>query len=360
MTLLELRQIHCSGTPRELGRAHGEQLRELIHAFAAQRVERLREYLAERGSGDVDRFFETGRRCLDVYAGWDPAGYEEHCGIAEGAAFDAAALFSVANMTDVRDVVLLPAPSADSEGCSALLVPAEQSGSGQLIAAQTWDLNPSDLDYVVAVHRSPDAGPETWSVTCVGCLSLIGMNAHGVSLGTTNIKTRGSRVGVGYLGIQHRAIRATSRAEAMRIVENAPRAAAHTYWLADAQGAVEYECSAGRCIARTLQAEALARTNHCLDEQHVAVQGEQPNSSSFRRLSRMQTMLSAGGQSVDSIRAVFSDRTDGLDSICRYPEDDQGTATNACIVCVPAERTLWACRGPADRGHWQRLEFETG
>ncbi len=358
MTLLELRRIHCSGPPRELGRAQGEQLRKPIRAFATQRVERLREYLAERGSGDVERFFDVGRRCLDVYARWDAEGYEEHCGIAEAAGMDAAELYSVGNMTDVRDVVLLPAPAADAEGCSALLVPADCTASGQLIAAQTWDLNPTDLEYVVAVHRRPSEGPETWSVTCVGCLSLIGMNAHGVSLGTTNIKTRGSRVGVGYLAIQHRAIRATTRALAAGIIESAPRAAAHTYWLADADGAVEYECSADRCVARSLDGEALARTNHCLDEHLVSEQGEEPNSSSFRRLSRMRTLLGARGQSVDSIRALFSDRADGLDSICRYPEDDQGTATNACIVCVPAERALWACRGPADRGQWEKLPFD--
>lgn len=359
MTLLELRRIHCSGPPRELGRTHGEELRELIRAFAAQRVERLGEYLAERGSGDIQRFFDVGRRCLEMYADWDPAGYEEHCGIAEAAGIPAAELYSVGNMTDVRDVVLLAARAAEAEGCSALLVPADRTANGELIAAQTWDLNPSDLDYVVAVHRRPDEGPETWSVTCVGCLSLIGMNRHGLSIGTTNIKTRGSRIGVGYLAVQHRAIRAATRAEAADVVENAPRAAAHTYWIADARGAVEYECSAERCIARTLQGEPLARTNHCLDERLVRQQGEEPNSSSYRRLSRMGELLGSGKQSVERIRALFSDRADGLDSICRYPEDEQGTATNACIVCVPGERALWACRGPADRGQWLRLPFDT-
>jgi len=125
--LLELRRIDCSGPPRELGRSHGEQLRELIRGFATQRTERLREYLDERGSSDVERFFDVGRRCLEVFATWDPPGYAEHCGIAEGAGLDAAELYSVANMTDMRDVVLLPGPAADAEGCSALLVPLERS-----------------------------------------------------------------------------------------------------------------------------------------------------------------------------------------------------------------------------------------
>jgi hypothetical protein len=54
------------------------------------------------------------------------------------------------------------------------------------------------------------------------------------------------------------------------------------------------------------------------------------------------------------------DRSDGVDSINRYTEDDQGTTTNACVIAVPARRELWACRGPADRGAWVQLAFTTG
>ena len=80
--------------------------------------------------------------------------------------------------------LLLPAPRED-EGCTSLLVPAALGKGGQVIVGQTWDLNPTDLDFVVAVHRRPQSGPETWSVTCAGALSLTGMSARGVAVGTT-------------------------------------------------------------------------------------------------------------------------------------------------------------------------------
>ena len=51
------------------------------------------------------------------------------------------------------------------------------------------------------------------------------------------------------------------------------------------------------------------------------------------------------------------DRSDGVDSINRFAEDEQGTTTNACVIAVPARRELWACRGSADRGEWVRLRF---
>jgi hypothetical protein len=261
-------------------------------------------------------------------------------------------------MTDVRDVLLLPAPEAD-EGCTSLLVPAAGTREKQVIVGQTWDLNPTDLDFVVAVHRRPTRGVETWSVTCAGALSLTGMNARGVALGTTNIKTRRSRVGVGYLGLLHRTIRAESLADAAQTIRQAPRAAAHTYWLADSAGALELECDPDTVIERRADTEPLARTNHCLAGAMRELEGEAPTLSSQKRLARAEQWLRGAPQDVASLQALMRDRSDGVDSINRYTEDEQGTTTNACLIAVPARRELWACRGPADRGVWVRLEFSS-
>lgn len=355
----ELRCIRCTGSARELGWAQGEETRDLVRGFVAQRLDALGVYLAERGGGEVSAFLEMGQRCLMAAKRWDPEGYEEHAGIAEGARVGAAELYAVSNMTDLRDVLLL-SKQPDREGCSSFMLPGAFSASGNVLAGQTWDLNPTDLDYVVAVHRLPADGPETWAITCVGSLSLMGMNEHGLSVGTTNIKAYRSRIGVGYLTVLHRAIRAANRDEGRALVEQAPRAAAHTYWLADADGGVELECSSELCVRRDLDQDPVARTNHCLSPALKQLEGEPPTTSSEKRLLRMQSVLTAPGHGVESLRRLYSDRSDGVDSICRYAEDGQGTTTNACLICEPAARRLWACRGPADRGLWQELSFERG
>ena len=54
MTLLELESVECRGTPRELGRAHGEALRSKIRAFVEQRQRALSQYFAERGEASQD------------------------------------------------------------------------------------------------------------------------------------------------------------------------------------------------------------------------------------------------------------------------------------------------------------------
>ena len=126
-------------------------------------------------------------------------------------------------MTDMRDALLLKSgdqpPSIDAEGCSSLLVPGNLTANGQAIAGQTWDLNPEDIEYVVAIRRQPIDGLETWSVTCAGCLTLMGINSCGVVVGTTNVKTWGSRPGIGYLATLHRMVRCHTASQASKILE---------------------------------------------------------------------------------------------------------------------------------------------
>ncbi len=356
MSLLKLPIVECGGDARSLGNQQGEALRERINAFIEQRLTAFAQYSGERGGPSVDDFLAAGEACLRVFEGWDPEGAVENAGIAEAAGVSAERLYASTNMTDVRDVLLLPSSKTD-EGCTSLLVPPGLSSSGAVIVGQTWDLNPTDLDFVVAVHRRPTAGPETWSVTCAGALSLTGMSSAGVAVGTTNIKTRRSRVGVGYLSVLHRAIRAGSAEEAQQLVRGAPRAAAHTFWLADAAGATELECDPDTVSERRAETEPVARTNHCISDAMREVEGEPATLSSQKRLARAEQQLRSGSQSVATLQTLMRDRSDGVDSINRYTEDDQGTTTNACVIAIPARLELWACRGPADRGEWVQLKF---
>ena len=364
--LYDLTRITVRGTPAQMGQQHGEALRSQIRDFVPMRFAATAEFLAGMRLGSVQELVAVGRQCLQAYADWHPEGYQEHCGIAQAAGVDPGELYTAANMTDIRDVLAFARPverahglPADAEGCSVALVSASRGPQRHALVGQTWDLNPQDLDYVVAIHRLADNGPETWSVTCSGCLSLVGMNHLGLTVGTTNIKTHGSRIGVGYMGVLHRMLSSQTYSEAAGACITAPRAAAHTYWLANAEQQIEWETTAWSAVVRTATDGLLLRTNHCLVDAHASQEGEPASTSSNARLQRMQARL--GGKvtvELADLKALFADRSDGVDSLNRLPEDRQGTATNSVVLAIPALRELWACRGPADRGDWQRLEFE--
>lgn len=364
MPTYTLNSIEVAGTPASMGRQYGEALRDEIRRFVAHRLEVASQYVAERGVRAGNPYRMQGDRCLAVLEVWDPAGYAEHVGVAEGAGVHAADLYAACNYSDIRDLVVLSHPEAartvpwDVEGCTAFALPPAMTRNGEILCGQTWDLHPRDMEYVVAIHRKPDDAPQTWSITCAGSPTLIGINDCGVYVGTTNIKIHGVRPGAAYLSVLHRAIRERTCEAGAESVRTAPRVAAHTFWIVDEHSAVEIEAAAHHYTQRSLPADApLLQTNHCLDDLHRSAEAEPPSESSLCRLQRAQELLADGPHDTDSIRRLFSDRADGVNSINRYPEDRGYAATNACVIGLPARRTLWACRGPADQGLWRELTF---
>lgn len=357
---LTLPQLTVTGTPQEMGRQYGVHYRDMIQAFVADRVTVVDAYLRRRGHAGVDTLFEAGAACLARVRDFDPRGFAEHHGIAEGAGLDPVRLFTTANMTDIRDIIALPddPPVVEDEGCTAALLPPRMTAGGNAIQGQTWDLNGPDVDYVVAVHRLPDDGPETWSVTCAGCQTLMGMNQHGIAVGTTNLKTKGAKVGVPYLSVLHLALSQGTRAAASAILQDAPVAGSHSYWVGDRDGAIEWERTPSSADARSTDKGAIVRTNHCLFDGNIALETDL-SPSTHQRFDRMQRLLEQShDHSAQGLTRLFADRSDGRLSINRFAEDDSGATTNAVVAFDPAELTFLACRGQADRGVWVQLEFE--
>lgn len=372
MDSIKLKCLTVSGGPSQLGEEQGEEFRDAIYEFLSMRFDSVSGYFADRGitktADGNDPFYAllmAAAKSEEMFRKWDPDGYLEHRGIADGAGLDSVELYAATNMTDMRDAVILSAKqgpplsklASDSEGCTSLMVPTAHTDMDGPLVGQTWDLNPPDVEYVVAIHRKPTNGLQTWSVTCTGCLSLVGINENGVSVGTTNIKTYGSRAGVGYLSLLHRLLRSDTAKDAEAIGTKAPIAGAHTYWIADEERQCELESSPNGVFVRYAEHVPVFRTNHCLAPEHQSVQGELPSPSSHKRLTRVGELLDEPDVNILRLRKLFADRKDGVDSINRYEEDDQGTATNAVFISSPAQRTAWACRGPADRGEWVELTF---
>lgn len=363
----DLPLIRVAGSASAMGEAYGRQCAEAVRSFVEQRLRAAKVYLWERGSRDLEGFLQLGAQCYQVFCDWDPEAALEHEALALASGVSPEDLYTTTNMTDIRDILLVQlakssSSTADAEGCTSVLVGAQRSADGGLLAAQTWDLNPQDVDDIIAIHRRPDAGPATWSVTCNGCPTLMGMNEDGLSVGTTNIKTDDARIGVGYLSLLHRAIRAPSREAAAQLIMDAPRAAAHTYWLADGTGACLLTTSATQVQREDLSADGiLGQTNHLRHELPGIGSLEEPTSSTCTRLATVEHWASfVGGVDVDCLRRLFAERSHAADSINRYPEDGTGSATDACLVCSPSQVRAWACRGPADRGLWYQLDPRSG
>ena len=357
---LALPQFSVSGSPDDMGYQYGEQCRDLIQEFVEQRVAAVDEHLRERGHSGTDQLFEVGAQCMEMLKAFDHDGYKEHLATAQGAGVDDIRLYTVANMTDIRDIITLPSEPLviEDEGCTAALLPPSLSEGGHALQGQTWDLNGPDMKYVVALHQLPENGPESWTVTCAGCQTLMGMNEHGVTVGTTNLKTRGAKVGIPYLSVLRLALQQSSLEAASDVVKNAPVAGSHSYWIGDKDRAVEWERTPASAAARTTDEGPVVRSNHCLFEENRQFETDL-SPSTHQRFDRMQMLV---GQSkhhtLSSMITMFSDRSDGRLSINRFAEDNSGATTNAVVAMNPAHLEFLACRGQADQGEWAQLEFK--
>ena len=373
-SLIQLETFTVRGSYSELGRAYGNQFRSKTLSFIEMRLSAAEQYFRDWGRGSVDELLSVGAQCWSLARDFHPEAAREQEGIAAAIGVSPERLYATTNMTDIRDVVLLPdvPPPKVDEGCTSVLLPpylldkssdvsseylARQEQGG--LYGQTWDLNPPDIEYIVALHRVPDHGLETWTVTCTGCLTLVGMNERGISVGTTNLKTWRSRVGVGYLSVLHKAVSQPTFTQASIICESAPVAGAHSYWVGGVDRGIEWERSPDEAFQRSTEEGVIGRTNHCLFTPHQVREAVPPPQSSQARLERVTSLISQPQhQSIKGLKAVFADRSDGVDSINRYPEDEQGTTTNSVVITDPRRGELHACRGSADRGQWVTLTFE--
>src|SRR5690606_2773560 len=228
-------------------------------------------------------------------------------------------------LTDLRDVLaysdLAPSNVAD-EGCSAFIVEAERTANGQLLIGQSWDLQTSNMPYVRLIHRRPtDDSPQTWSLTLTGCLTLIGMNDSSIAVGNTNLKTRDARPGTQYLSVLHRAVRSRTFDEAVTAIAQAPRAGAHYYYVADANGnAIGLECSAQQVAKLRPSDGYLVHCNHALDPQIAALEVEDPATSTSCRQVRLGALIEHHSPSitVNTLQEMLGDHENGEDAICRH------------------------------------------
>ena len=153
------------GSPRELGRAHGEAARDLIRGF----LDYLKHSL---NFSDI----ELRRRA----ARFEPL-FHEHCphlltethGLAEGAnihRLDALALQVRGELAGLRD-----------EACTAFAVNGSRTSDGGVLIGQNSDNPPEMMHFGYMLRLIPDHGPRILMWTFGGMLGYHGINEHGVA-----------------------------------------------------------------------------------------------------------------------------------------------------------------------------------
>ena len=327
------REIEVYGTPREMGRQHGEAAGEEIRGFAAIAAERVNK----TASITREQALATASACIPYVADYAPELLAELRGMAasSGVSLDELMLLQVRNQLRSRK----DAGRADGDGaCTALAVrrPA--------LVAQNWDNDPALDPFTVVLTRRPLKAAATLTVGQAGLIGYIGCSDRGIGVCLNALPAPARDVGVPHYFIVRRVLEAESLDAAIEAVRSAYRAIPANMILTTPQGPADFEILIDDLhVLRPEHGAAwLTHTNHCLHPALTAVNERFPELiESVPRKRRIDDLLELAGDGIDVgvAQSALRDHQDQPRSICRHANDHprHGFWTSVLSVVIEAD-----------------------
>jgi len=296
-------EIICSGSPHEIGLAHGSQARERI-AIGISNYTRL---FAETAQIDWSQACQRAEKFIPGLEKQAPDCLAEMRGIAEGAGVPFLDILAL----NVRSEIAL---THYTDGCTSLAKVTEDSA----FLAQNWDwVGEASLSTVFLDIRETGK-PRIQMMGEAGLVGKFGFNECGVGVCMNAI--RAGALDVGMLPV-HVAIRKVleckSYGEARAVLDDRGVAACVNLMIADRKGAFEtIECTprGNTVIIQEEDSGAVVHTNHLYASKLVE---DQRSANTYSRLARMQKLCRGKQFSYDSIRSWLSDDEGSPTAICR-------------------------------------------
>jgi isopenicillin-N N-acyltransferase-like protein len=348
-----IRVTTVTGTPGEMGEAHGRAHAEEIREYAAGRVE-----LSGTGTDlGRDELLNLAATMVDAHRHYDADLFDEMTALAEASGLSIPEAIIVGGYTDFLDVVSAAAGGATFEDdCTAVITPDTRSdGAGFL--AQTWDMNASATPHVIMLDAAPFGHPRSLVFTTVGTLGQIGMNEAGIAVGINNLTAADGRPGVTWPFAVRKALAQSTFDDAMAAITEAQLAGGHNFLVFDCLGnGASIEAMPTRTHVERLGDTPVFHTNHCLVPETIAVEGPRPddlNRSSLLRIEHAAELLGSGPITVESLMDLTRDER----SICRHPEPPYDYESCGAAIMRPATGDFWACWGIPSENDYEHFSL---
>ncbi len=352
-----IRVINLTGSPYDMGYAHGLRFHDEIHMFTEERLRLSQD--ANWTGHNLSRaaVIALAEACVAEHQAYAPDLMEELQGMADATGLSPAELVINNGFTDFIDVVYnlgditLPAavPPLVADNCTAFMVPANRSADGNAFFGQTWDMHASATPYVILIQGQPDNAPEFLAFTITGCVGMIGMNSAGITVGINNLMATDGQIGVTWPFVVRKILAQDDLDAALECLTSAKLAGAHNYMLMDKDGkGYEVEAMSTSQYVHKLTDETVTHTNHCLVQQNLDVARERPpesRMSSENRLRRARELLAKSDITVDDLMALTRDDV----AICTRPKPPMHVESCGAAIMRPATGDFWSVWGiPAD------------
>jgi isopenicillin-N N-acyltransferase-like protein len=334
--------FEITGDSYEVGRGHGELLREGIH----RQLQGALEAASRQGGLSHQEALGWAMEQLSKIAVVGGATWiDELRGLADGARI------SLAEATALQ---VRPGTGFMPEGCTSLGVSGDSSATGLPLGAQNRDLVPAYRDRMCVLLLRPRSRPALLMHSVPGELGGVGMNAHGVAVFANSLWPGAGRNWQAPPITRRAILECTSADEAVDRVRRMHGPAIGSFLVIDAAGHVrnlEILPQALAVIAR--DRGVFAHANHCLDAGVQPYEVDKlPSPGSPGRCARMQTLLdsTAGRITVEEIKRMLADHTSRPEPICRHPTTATEWETTSALIVEPASRTLHLSYGPPCEG----------
>jgi isopenicillin-N N-acyltransferase-like protein len=344
--------LDLSGTPAQLGAAHGESQRERIREYA----DRFLGWLVSTAAVRVTEEELWGRWAPQVAVNQReaPELVDEMRGIARGSGVPFERIFLLNSLLDLNSFRYLELAQAFA-GCSTFAVLAE-AGTGKTLLGQTYDMPEFHQDYLTVLRLRPAQGPRQLVFTFAGIVGAAGLNEAGVGLQINYLSP--TDVGPGRLHsvVVRQILTGAQLADALTPAVVPPRAGGAHFLVGDQEGNVlSIETTARRHWVFYPEGNAIGHTNHYLAAWLKEVEHIRAGSigSSLARYTALRRYFqeNAGRLTLESLKGLTRDHTAYPRSICAHGADFEPAGSRTRSVCamvqVPADGTLQLAAGCA-------------
>jgi isopenicillin-N N-acyltransferase-like protein len=352
----KIRVLDVSGSFYNMGKVHGEHFRDEIHMFTEDRIKLSSTDVWTGRKLSREAVLELADACVAEHEAYSPELMDELRGISDATGLSLGALIINNGFTDFIDVVYAKGaeyqaqqPEQVADNCTAFLVPKDIAADGNAIYGQTWDMHATATPYVMLLRGKPDNAPQFLSFTITGCLGMIGMNEHGITVGINNISGGDGQIGVTWIFVIRKILMQDNIEDALKCITEAKLAGAHNYLLMDKHGkGYNIEAMSTRYYITELDSESVVHTNHCLVDYTRYVErdrAEASMASSKARLARAYELLNDKPITTEKLMELTRDN----ETICVRPNPPWHVESSGAAIMRPSTGDFWAVWGlPAE------------
>ena len=352
--------LRLKGSPREIGRQHGEQVPHLIK-------DNLRFYMnlwQHMGGVSREKILIDVEPFVPFIEEFDPEIVEEMRGVAEGAGLEFREIAALNARTELTFSCLPNALKESSAGgCTSFGLMPEVTENGHVIIGQNWDWRAEAVQTSVILQIEQREKPDIVMHAEAGTVGHRGINSAGMGVCINYIRSEmdGFRPGVPFL-IKLRGILHSSRMSlALKSVMTHVGPNSMNMVIGHQGGEIiDVENLPNDLLFVYPQDGILTHANHFESPMlRVRDTGKSTLPDTIYRSRRLRRLLEArrGNLNVETIREALCDHFSYPDSICRHPDEqyekiDQWM-TLASIILDLTEMTLRYTDGPACTGPYR-------